>query len=305
MMREVLVNEICNKYKEHSTYHNAVAVMKGEIKVKLLIKMLRQLLYPEILLKTDLNSLEFKLKIEEIYHELKKEIAIIYGNAPEREIQDLAEQVISKLPQLHELAIKDMEAAFEGDPAAENYEEIAACYPGILAINVHRFSHVLYEMGVPFLPRRLNEKVHSETGIDIHPGAVIGEYFFIDHGTGIVIGETTEIGNHAKIYQGVTLGALSTRGGQKLKNVKRHPTIEHNVTIYAGASILGGNTVVGEQSVIGSNAFITESVPAQTKVGSNALCGKHVYQSVHRGREHIYAEGGSAAQGNRKNEIWG
>jgi serine O-acetyltransferase len=131
---------------------------------------------------------------------------------------------------------------------------------------VNRLAHVLHELHVPLIPRIMTEHAHSVTGIDIHPGAVIGHYFFIDHGTGIVIGETTIIGNHVKIYQGVTLGALSTRGGQVLKDVKRHPTIESHVTIYSGASILGGQTVIGEGVVIGSNAFVTKSVPEKTKV---------------------------------------
>lgn len=130
----------------------------------------------------------------------------------------------------------------------------------------YRIAHELFEMGVPLIPRIMTEYAHGLTGIDIHPGATIGKYFFIDHGTGIVIGETTVIGEHVKIYQGVTLGALSTSGGQKLKSVRRHPTIEDNVTIYSGASILGGNTVIGENSVIGSNVFITKSVAPWTRI---------------------------------------
>ncbi|HBB19759.1 MAG TPA: serine acetyltransferase, partial [Ruminococcus sp.] len=139
-------------------------------------------------------------------------------------------------------------------------------YPSINAVFIYRIAHVLYEMNIPYIPRMMTEYAHSKTGIDINPGAQIGEYFFIDHGTGIVIGETTEIGNNVKIYQGVTLGALSTRGGQQLRNKKRHPTIRDNVTIYSGASILGGETVVGENVVIGGNVFITKSVPAGARV---------------------------------------
>lgn len=133
------------------------------------------------------------------------------------------------------------------------------CYPGVYAVFVHRIAHQFYKMKIPYLPRVMSEHAHSITGIDIHPGATVGESFFIDHGTGVVIGETTEIGNHVKLYQGVTLGALSTAGGQKMKGSKRHPTIMD--TIYAGASILGGNTIIGENTVIGANAFITASVP--------------------------------------------
>jgi serine O-acetyltransferase len=160
----------------------------------------------------------------------------------------------------------DVSAAYDGDPAAYSRDEIISSYPGIYAIMVYRLAHALHELAVPLIPRIMTEHAHSVTGIDIHPGACIGRHFFIDHGTGIVIGETTVIGNYVKIYQGVTLGGLSTRGGQVLKGVKRHPTIEDHVTIYSGASILGGNTVIGEGVVIGSNAFVTKSVPEKTKV---------------------------------------
>ena len=145
-------------------------------------------------------------------------------------------------------------------------EEIILAYPGLVAITVYRLAHELYKLQVPVLPRLMTEYAHSETGIDIHPGATIDKYFFIDHGTGIVIGETSVIGKNVKIYQGVTIGALSTRGGQKLSGKKRHPTIGNNVTIYAEASILGGDTVIGDNSVIGGNTFITSSVPADTRV---------------------------------------
>ena len=139
-------------------------------------------------------------------------------------------------------------------------------YPGIFAVFVYRIAHFLFLEEVPFIPRMMSEYVHSLTGIDIHPGAKIGEYFFIDHGTGVVIGETTEIGDYVKIYQGVTLGALSTRGGQSLHNIKRHPTLEDEVTVYSGASILGGKTVIKKGCVIGGNVFLTQSVPAGTRV---------------------------------------
>ncbi len=160
----------------------------------------------------------------------------------------------------------DVQAAYDGDPAAYNTDEIIFSYPGLYAIMVNRIAHELYKLSVPLIPRIMTEHAHSLTGIDIHPGATIGKYFFIDHGTGIVVGETTVIGDNVKIYQGVTLGALSTKGGQKLKNKRRHPTIEDNVTIYSGASILGGDTVIGAGSVIGGNAFITASIPAGTRV---------------------------------------
>lgn len=159
-----------------------------------------------------------------------------------------------------------MQAGFDGDPAAKSKEEIIFSYPGLFAIFVYRIAHELYIRNVPFIPRIMTEYAHAKTGIDINSGAVIGESFFIDHGTGIVIGETTVIGDNVKLYQGVTLGGLSTRGGQKLSGVKRHPTIEDNVTIYAGATILGGQTVIGKNSVIGGNTFITESVPENSRI---------------------------------------
>ncbi|MER2088083.1 MAG: serine O-acetyltransferase EpsC, partial [Rhodococcus sp. (in: high G+C Gram-positive bacteria)] len=163
------------------------------------------------------------------------------------------------------LLLLDVEALYEGDPAAVSREEVMISYPGFRAITIFRIAHELYLLKAPLIPRIMTEYAHERTGIDIHPGATVGEYFFIDHGTGIVVGETTVIGDHVKLYQGVTLGALSTRGGQKLHGVRRHPKIEDNVTIYAGASILGGETVIGHDSVIGSNVFITHPIAPGTR----------------------------------------
>lgn len=198
-------------------------------------------------------------------------------------IRETAEQItfdyLGKLPKIREYIETDVKAAYDGDPAAYNTDEIIYSYPGLYAILVNRLAHELFVLGVPLIPRVMTEHAHSKTGIDIHPGARIGKYFFIDHGTGIVIGETTEIGDNVKIYQGVTLGALSTRGGQSLRNKKRHPTIEDNVTIYSGASILGGETVVGKNAVIGGNAFITNSVPAGAKVSIKNLELRYNFES--------------------------
>ena len=173
---------------------------------------------------------------------------------------------LEKIPAIRALLATDVDAAFNGDPAAFNKEEIILSYPGLYAIMVNRLAHELYLLNIPLIPRMMTEHAHSLTGIDIHPGASIGHHFFIDHGTGIVIGETTTIGNHVKMYQSVTLGGLSTRGGQKLRNTKRHPTIEDRVTIYSGASIFGGETVIGADVVIGASAFIVKSVPKNTRV---------------------------------------
>ena len=181
-------------------------------------------------------------------------------------VDAICTQFVSRLPELHRMLLKDVQAAFDGDPAAQSKEEIIFSYPGFFATFVYRVAHELYVQDVPLIPRIMSEYVHSLTGVDINPGATIGEYFFIDHATGVVIGETTVIGNHVKIYQGVTLGALSTRAGQQLAGVKRHPTIEDNVTIYSNASVLGGETVIGAGSVIAGSAFVTESIPANSRV---------------------------------------
>ncbi len=209
--------------------------------------------------------------MEDVMYNLNKQMTLVFKGTMEEEAakakaQELSLEFFRAIPGVRAVAQTDVEAFFEGDPAAFSVDEIIFCYPGLYAITVYRLAHVLYNLGVPMLPRIMTEHAHSVTGIDINPGATIGKYFFIDHGTGIVIGETTVIGDHVKVYQGVTLGALTTRGGQSLRGKKRHPTIEDNVTIYAGASILGGSTVIGRDSVIGSNVFITHSIPACTTV---------------------------------------
>ena len=180
--------------------------------------------------------------------------------------REICASMLCKLPGIQKMLYMDVEAAFEGDPAAQSKEEIIYSYPGFFAIWVYRVAHELYRLEVPLIPRIMTEYAHSRTGVDINAGAEIGEYFFIDHATGVVIGETTVIGDHVKIYQGVTLGALSTRGGQRLAGVRRHPTIEDNVTIYANACVLGGETVVGHDSVIGGSSFVTQSVPPHSRV---------------------------------------
>jgi serine O-acetyltransferase len=170
------------------------------------------------------------------------------------------------LPEIRARLDEDVDAAFRSDPAARGYGEIVAAYPAIKAIAVHRIAHELYDLNALILPRMMAEHAHQQTGIDIHPGAQIGRRFFIDHGTGVVIGETTQIGNDVRIYQGVTLGALSPRHGESLRGRKRHPTIEDDVTIYAGATILGGDTVIGRGSVIGGNVWITQSIEPGSRV---------------------------------------
>ncbi|MFH1479726.1 MAG: serine O-acetyltransferase EpsC, partial [Pseudomonadota bacterium] len=173
-----------------------------------------------------------------------------------------------ELPRLRTALAKDVKAAYQGDPAARGYDEIIFSYPGLFAITVYRLSHQLHKQGIPLIPRIMTEYAHSLTGIDIHPGAQIGESFFIDHGTGVVVGATTEIGHRVRLYQGVTLGALSLpkEVSEDHRKRKRHPTIEDDVIIYAGATILGGDTLIGARSVVGGNVWMTESVPPDTKV---------------------------------------
>ena len=211
--------------------------------------------------------------IEDIAFHLNRQIGIAlrgteqYSPAEaEAQAEDITAAFLEQIPAIRDYVETDLQAAYDGDPAAKNKAEVIIAYPGIFAITVNRLAHALYQLGVPLIPRIMTEYAHNRTGIDIHPGAEIGRYFFIDHGTGIVVGETTVIGDNVKIYQGVTLGALSTRGGQKLHGKRRHPTIEDNVTIYAGASILGGDTVIGHDSVIGSNVFITHPIAPGTRV---------------------------------------
>ena len=208
------------------------------------------------------------LLMEHIHEKLFHQIALTMPECEEND--DLAYEIstalIARMPAIQELLLKDLSANFEGDPAAYSKEEVLLSYPGMFAIFVYRIAHELYENKVAMIPRMMSEYAHSKTGIDINPGAKIGEYFFIDHGTGIVVGETTVIGDSVKLYQGVTLGALSTRGGQSLRGHRRHPTIGDRVTIYSGASVLGGDTVIGHDAVIGGNAFITHSIAPGMRV---------------------------------------
>lgn len=240
---------------------------------------LLRLLFPGFFDDKVVHSAELKaetaLAIDSVAGRLEDEICKSLGcfdcpdpavKDPRRTAHDLTAHFLRRLPTVRELLQTDVDAAFQGDPAARSREEIITSYPFIEAIAVQRLAHELHEAGVPLLPRMMTEWAHSRTGIDIHPGARIGTHFFIDHGTGTVIGETCVIGNRVKIFHGVTLGATSTSGGQALRGKKRHPTIEDNVTIYSGAVILGGETVIGSGSTIGGNVFLLQSVPPESVV---------------------------------------
>lgn len=212
----------------------------------------------------------FDLLAEQICNSIRHD-CFRYGNACRdcgEESLRIALAMLESVPDLRKLLSMDVTATFDGDPAAQSYDEIIFSYPGLFALSVHRIAHRLLELNVPILPRIMSEYAHSKTGIDIHPGATIGNHFVIDHGTGVVIGETTVIGNNVRIYQGVTLGALSLPpdAGEQYRGKKRHPTIEDDVIIYSGATILGGDTIIGARSVIGGNVWLTESIPPDTKV---------------------------------------
>ena len=282
---EALVNEMLKSYQEYpiSTRLNVTNILNRETLIDILEKV-REILFPGYYDNTRVRAEYARYivgeKIEFVQYHLTKQVAIALGTLEicedcERSVltqkaEKIVEAFLEKLPDLREILATDIQAFYEGDPAAYSFDEIILSYPGLFAISTYRIAHELWNLKVPLIPRIMTEYAHGKTGIDIHPGATIGKYFFIDHGTGIVIGETTEIGDHVKIYQGVTLGGLSTRKGQALKGVKRHPTIGNNVTIYSGTSVLGGNTVIGDNVTIGGNTFVVRSVPADMTVSARA-----------------------------------
>ncbi len=279
-----LVASLVESYGEHAIIRNIDSEKRlDRERIIWVCDTVRQLLFPGYFEYRRIQGHTVRYHVgellEAVSYELSKQVEKAFDFADGQECpggrddggnRERAEQAVAqflrRLAHLRELLAKDVQAAYEGDPAASSTDEVIFSYPGLYAVTVFRVAHELHALGIPMIPRIMTEHAHSLTGIDIHPGADIGEYFFIDHGTGVVIGETTVIGSHVKIYQGVTLGGLSTKGGQSLRSVKRHPTLKDHVTVYAGASILGGETVVGEGAVIGSNAFITSSVPDHTRV---------------------------------------
>ncbi|MBO5286926.1 MAG: serine acetyltransferase [Clostridia bacterium] len=270
---EELSKKMAQAYKESDITMLSCLALPDKNEIISIIEDIQGLFFPAYFAKADacLEPTEFcEKQIGSIYFKVKKQIELAlsfnHNDSPSERAKEIAEEFVSRLPDIHALLIKDVIANYEGDPAAQSKEEVIFSYPGFYAIFIYRVANLLYKSNVPLVPRIMSEYAHSKTGVDINPGATIGEYFFIDHGTGIVIGETTVIGNHVKLYQGVTLGALSPRKGQSLSGVKRHPTVCDNVTIYSGASILGGETIIGEGAVIGGNSFITESIASGAKV---------------------------------------
>lgn len=280
-----LVNNILESYEKYdlTCKMDADAILNKETLICVLEKV-REILFPGFFDKNRIRSEYARFivgeKLEFVQYHLKKQVAKALGNQKissgysrvqaeelaEKQAEEVVETFLGKLTTIRDDLYTDVQAAYDGDPAAYSTDEVIFCYPGMYAITTYRIAHELYRLKVPMIPRIMTEHAHSLTGIDIHPGATIGRYFFIDHGTGIVIGETTEIGEHVKIYQGVTLGALSTKKGQQLKGNKRHPTLGNYVTIYANTTVLGGATVIGDNTTIGGNAFIVNSVSEGMKV---------------------------------------
>lgn len=276
-----LIDSILDSYGKYELTRkmDVDSILNKETLICVLEKV-REILFPGYFDKNRIRSEYARFivgeKIEFVQYHLKKQVAKALGNldkctgCPRAYAVEQAEQLVaeflSKIPAIRDDLYTDVQAFYDGDPAAYSTDEVIFCYPGMYAITTYRIAHELFKLKIPMIPRIMTEHAHSLTGIDIHPGATIGRYFFIDHGTGIVIGETTEIGEHVKIYQGVTLGALSTKKGQQLKGNKRHPTLGNYVTIYANTTVLGGATVIGDNTTIGGNAFIVNSVSEGMKV---------------------------------------
>ena len=231
-----------------------------------LLRRLRSIMYPEIFEEcpcTATTVIESSLEAESILNE------IIPWVKPDADTAAITKAILEGLEGIRDILDTDVQAAYDGDPAARDKTEIMLAYPGFEAVSIFRIAHMLFEMDIPYIPRIMTELAHSHTGIDIHPGATIGRYFFIDHGTGVVIGETTIIGEHVKLYQGVTLGAKSFPvgdDGNPVKGIDRHPKIGNNVIIYAGATILGGDTHIGDNCIIGGNVWLTHSVSANSTI---------------------------------------
>jgi serine O-acetyltransferase len=278
----VAIEAILESYRLHGNInHIEATALPSRARVTQLLDELTDLVFPGYFGHDNLDELVSRYVIGERCARLYRDLAqVIYrsfrvqqaecGSEQRKDLHaradELALSLLGSIPSVRDVLASDVQAALHGDPAAGSAEEVILSYPGVQAITSHRIAHQLYLLDVPMLPRMMSEVTHSRTGIDIHPGAQIGPSFFIDHGTGVVMGETTQIGARVKLYQGVTLGALSVRGRDDARGKKRHPTLEDDVTIYAGATILGGETVIGRGSTIGGNVWLTHSVAPGTTV---------------------------------------
>ncbi|MGH9899895.1 MAG: serine O-acetyltransferase [Pyrinomonadaceae bacterium] len=277
------ISSILDSYSksELEIQHLNLQPLPSPVEVVKIIEALRELIFPGYFNRRE-RANDLKHRVETltnwVYETLTEQInhAIAHGKTvkqklplPEMTASECAATLLNKISELREILSTDAHAAYDGDPAATCLDEIILCYPGMYSVVVYRLAHEIYKCRVPFIPRMMTEHVHYCTGVDIHPGTVIGKCFFIDHGTGVVIGSTARIGNNVKIYQGVTIGAFSfdhDSAGELIRNTKRHPTIEDDVVIYAGATILGGDTIIGHGSIIGGNVWLTHSVPPETRV---------------------------------------
>ena len=276
VLNEVLKDLDHTKISEYDYFNKHTVMVPSRNEVINIIKKMQSLMFPEYFRISDDRGKSREKLIDELFLLLKRQLTSAYAFFDEDTLVDteaVAYSVLSSLPSIKEMLMKDVIAIYEGDPAARSPEEIILAYPGFYAISIYRIAHELYARKIPYMPRIMTEFAHEKTGIDIHAGATVGEYFFIDHGTGIVIGETTTIGNRVKIYQGVTLGAKSfelDEDGNPVKGIKRHPDIGNNCVIYANATILGGNTKIGDGAVIGGNVWLTRSVAPGEIVYYNA-----------------------------------
>ncbi len=273
---EKAVDELLQTYTETGgiNYLDVAALLPSRAAIDAVCEDLMSLMFPGFRGETLVDSSDLaditRSRIRSLRSRLKTEVCKVLGSYPpneetEKKADDLLDEFIGSLPAVRKVLWTDIDAAFEGDPAAKGYEEIVLAYPSIEAIAIYRMAHELYGK-VPLVPRIMTEWAHSRTGIDIHPGAEIGPHFFIDHGTGVVVGETTKLGARVKIYQGVSFIAKSLAGVKRLRGQKRHPTVEDDVTIYASATVMGGDTVVGANSTVGANVFLTHSVPPNSLV---------------------------------------
>jgi serine O-acetyltransferase len=286
-----LVDKILDSYNsDPRTRHIDRSYLPSRSKIVEIIHLLLELSYPGFYGRQNLNEYNIKFHIGELLPKIGEKLyeqtlqALCYDaecqgktNTPDFDQQkcdckarNITQQFLEKIPEIRTMLAGDVQAAYDGDPAAVNTDEVILAYPGVLAVTVYRYAHELNQMGVPLMARIMTEWAHATTGVDIHPGAKIGRNFFIDHATGVVIGETSEIGNNVKLYQGVTLGAMSfpkDERGQLIRGHKRHPSVKNNVTIYANATVLGGETTIEENSEINGSVFLINSVPANTTVG--------------------------------------
>ena len=282
-LRTVVDAMLAEYRREPRAHHVGKRFIPDRREIHAIVELLFELAYPGFTGKLDLDEDNLAYHVGErlstLREKLERQIECCLCHADETASRldvpkcrmhgrEVTAELLASLPRIRRMLVLDVTAAFEGDPAAGSIDEIILAYPGLYAITVHRFAHELYELGVPLMPRIMSEHAHTRTGVDIHPGARIGKSFFVDHGTGVVIGETTVIGDRVRLYQGVTLGALSVR--KELARQKRHPTIEDDVVIYANATILGGDTVIGAGSVIGGNVWLTHSVPPGSVVTHGA-----------------------------------